>query len=143
MEIDFAKDLAELSETNNVMIKTIECTPPMPDLVVNRLQILDGCKLKITLKNIGTAGVPDIAYGTSSSAVQWRITVDGSPIATGWLSTLDSTRALKTPGAYSNWTWNRALPPGSREVKVEIDFAEDLAELSETNNMSMKSVNCE
>jgi len=140
VEIDTSNKLAEANETNNSYRKTYTCGP---DLVVNQVQVVDGCKLKITLKNIGTAGVPDSAYGSSpATSVQFRATVDGSPFISGWLDTLDSARALKTPGAYSHWTWTSPLPAGSKTVLVEIDTSDKLAEASETNNSYRKTYTC-
>jgi hypothetical protein len=143
VEIDTGNDVAELSESNNWSQKSYTCQPDLPDLIVNRIQILDGCKLKITLKNIGTAGVPNSAYGSSANSVQFRVTVAGNPWISGWLDTLDATKALKTPGAYASWTRNKALPSGTNNVKVEIDTSNKLAELSESNNWSQKSYTCQ
>jgi hypothetical protein len=113
-----------------------------PDLIVNRLQILDDCTLRITIKNIGTAGVPDSAYGTTSSSVGFIVNIDGTTRLGGWLDTLDASKALKTPGAHAAWIWRKPLPEGSRDISVEIDHSNKLAEVDETNNLTNKTNTC-
>ena len=142
VEIDPTSRVTESNENNNVMRERVTCSSVLPDLIVNRIQILDECKLKITIRNIGEAGVPDRAYGYESGCVGFMVKRDGMTCVSGWLSSLDPDQRLKDPGGYSTWTWKRSIPNGTKNISVEIDYKNRLIEANENNNVTNKRVNC-
>ena len=117
-----------------------------PDLIVNEIRASDTCLVRIWVRNVGTAGVPESAYASSGSeAAHFRITnLDTGATISGRLNVLDPERVLQRPGSEVASNWMRVgLSPGSHEMRGEIDTSSKISESDEGNNLMNKSVTCE
>ena len=157
--------LAEGSETFNVQLSNgVGCTNQgaladpvgsgsivdgafnLPDLLVSRIDLVDGCGIQLTLTNAGTGTVPDTAYHpTSGATLQMR--ADG--LAWGGLRLLgaDPSRLLQTSGASVTHRWfpgtpNLELSPGLHQLEATIDQNGVVAEAIESNNTRRQRVAC-
>lgn len=121
-------------------------TKKLPDLIVSNIKLIKNCKIKITIKNIGTAGVPDSGYDLHKGAgIQM---VKGSKAWGGIrLGAIDSTGLLKTPGGSVQHVWfpeakNLALGCGTHSLKVIVDNNNAVKELNEKNNSKTVRLQC-
>lgn len=117
------------------------------DLIVSDIRLIKDCKIQVTLKNIGHAGVPADKYNLPD-AVGVQMTKDGTPWGGIILSGFDPDGHLKTPGSSASWIWfpgaaNLNLSPGAHNIKVEVDNNNKLDEESESNNTLTKTLRCE
>lgn len=117
-----------------------------PDLVVSRIDVIDGCEIQLTLTNAGTGPVPGAAYDPSTGAVL-QMRADG--LAWGGIRLLgaDPSRLLQTPGASVTHLWfpdtpNLALTAGLHQLEATIDQNQVVTESIETNNTRRQRAAC-
>lgn len=118
----------------------------LPDLMVRDIKLVKGCKIQVTLKNIGTAGVPS-SYYDLPNAVGVQMYNGGKPWGGIILKGFDPAGKLKSPGGTATHIWfpdaaNLDLGGGTHIIKVEVDNGKVLTELSETNNTLTRSLTC-
>ena len=118
----------------------------LPDLIVSDIQSISGCKIRITIRNIGRAGVLRTGYDPHKGAVIQMI-MDGKPWGGIRLDAADPSGRLKKPGTSVSHVWfpnaaNLALSPGAHSVKVVIDNNNAVAELNEKNNTKTVRLRC-
>lgn len=118
----------------------------LPDLIVSDIKLIKDCKIEITLKNIGTAGVPASGYDLHKGA---GIQMYKSGKAWGGirLGAVDRSGRLKTPGNSVKHVWfpgaaNLALGAGTHSIKVIVDNNNAVAELNEKNNSKTVRLTC-
>jgi hypothetical protein len=148
--VDQWNDVKEANERNNIRThKRLSCrstsTPGrrMPDLVVKDIKLIKNCKIEVTIKNIGTAGVPDSYYET----VSVQMFKENQPWGGIILKGFDPTGKLKVPGGTATHTWfplaaNLNLEAGTHSIKVIADNGSVLPELNETNNTRTERLTC-
>ena len=117
-----------------------------PDLVVRDIKLVDDCKIEVTIRNIGEAGVPDSSYNLPNAVgVQM---FNGSQAWGGIiLSGFDPQGHLKSPGGTATHIWfpnadNLKLGNGSHAIRVIVDNNNKLPESNETNNSMTKTLTC-
>ncbi len=118
----------------------------LPDLVVSKIKLLDKCRLSITIKNKGNAGVPD-SYYNLPKAVSVQMYNNGKPWGGLILKGIDPKHKLKSPGGSVSHIWfpnaqNLKLSPGNHIIKVIVDSNKALAESNENNNALKTKLNC-
>jgi hypothetical protein len=118
----------------------------MPDLIVSDIALVQGCKIKVTLKNIGTAGVPAAKYNLPK-AVGVQMYKGTQPWGGIILKGFDAAGKLKVPGGTASWIWfpgaaNLNLGPGTHTIRVVVDHNKNLAELNESNNSRTERLTC-
>ena len=116
-----------------------------PDLIVNEIRASDTCLVRIWVRNVGTAGVPESAYASSGpGAAYFRITnLDTGATISGGLNVLDPERVLQRPDSEVASNWMRVgLSHGSHAMRGEIDTNSKISESDEGNNLMNKSVTC-
>lgn len=118
----------------------------LPDLIVRDIRLVKGCKIQVTLKNIGTAGVPS-SYYDLPNAVGVQMYNGGKPWGGIILKGFDPAGKLKSPGGTATHIWfpnaaNLNLGGGTHSIKVEVDNGKVLTELNETNNTLTRRLTC-
>lgn len=118
----------------------------LPDLIVRDIRLVNGCKIQVTLKNIGTAGVPP-SYYDLPNAVGVQMYNGGKPWGGIILKGFDPAGNLKSPGGMATHIWfpdaaNLNLGSGTHSIKVEVDHGKVLTELDETNNTLTRRLTC-
>ncbi len=105
-----------------------------PDLIVKDIVLLDDCRIKVTLKNIGSAGVPDSGYDMSNGAAV-QMYNNNQPWGGIRLGGIDTAGALKTPGGEVSYIWfNRKVGTEIHTIKVVVDNNNAVVESNELNN---------
>lgn len=117
-----------------------------PDLIVRNIRLTEGCKIEVTIKNIGAAGVPD-SYYDLPSAVSVQMYNGPKPWGGIILKGFDPNGKLKNPGGEAVHLWfpdtaNLKLGPGAHSLRVEVDNNKVLQETNEANNSLTVQVNC-
>jgi hypothetical protein len=145
LQVDNNNQVAESNELNNVMTKTLTCTPPAPDLVPVSLTVNSQCQLVVTLMNVGTAPIPDANFaqsGSDSSAIQMYN--DGQPFGGITLGALDLTKQVQPVGGTVTYTWFPGLKifGGPHLVTVVADNNNSIIELNEANNSLTQNLSC-
>ena len=150
--VDLWNDVKESNERNNTHIrKKLSCKTPggikkLPDLIVRDIRLVEGCKIQVTIKNIGTAGVPDSYYDLPNA-----VGVQMYKGTQAWggiiLKGFDPAGHLKSPGGTATHIWfpgaaNLNLPAGTHTLKVIVDHMNVLTELDEGNNSLTRRVTC-
>jgi hypothetical protein len=117
-----------------------------PDLVITDIRLVRGCKILVTIKNIGTVGVPDSFYNLPNAVgVQMY---NGSQAWGGIiLKGFDPQGNLKSPGGSVSHLWfpstaNLNLTPGIHSIKVIVDHSNVLTEANEYNNRLTRRLRC-
>ncbi|MCP4707475.1 MAG: hypothetical protein GY869_02520, partial [Planctomycetes bacterium] len=149
--VDLWNDVKEANERNNSRTrKNLSCrtggTKKLPDLVVKDIRLIKNCKIEVTVKNIGTAGVPS-SYYDLPKAVAVQMYKGTKPWGGLILKGFDPAGKLKVPGGTAVHTWfpraaNLNLTPGTHSIKVIVDNGKVLTELSETNNSLTRRLTC-
>jgi hypothetical protein len=150
--VDLWNDVKEANERNNTLSRRkLSCRPQggtqrMPDLIVRDIKLIKDCKIEVTIKNIGTAGVPDSYYDLPDAVgVQMY---NGTQAWGGIiLKGFDPAGKLKVPGGEAAHVWfplaaNLNLGPGTHSIKVIADHGSVLPELNETNNTRTERLTC-
>lgn len=117
-----------------------------PDLVVSRIDVVEGCEIQLTLTNAGTGPVPGAAYDPTTGAVL-QMRADGGAWGGLRLLAADPSRLLQTPGASVTHLWfpdapNLALTPGLHLLEATIDQNQVVTESIETNNTRRQRAAC-
>lgn len=118
----------------------------LPDLIVRRIRLIKDCKIEVSVKNIGTAGVPD-SYYNLPNAVGVQMYNGTKPWGGLILKGFDPKGKLKSPGGIATYIWfpgasNLNLAQGTHSIKVVVDNNKALTELNENNNSLTKRLNC-
>lgn len=125
----------------------------LPDLKITNIRVIKlnkECKVEITIKNIGTAGVPDEKYGMvgdDSKASSVRVEIGSIPSVGRYLRKVDPDGKLKKPGGEVKHIWFKTdgfstVPPGLHSITAIADDNSRIAELNERNNRLTKRLNC-
>jgi hypothetical protein len=128
--------------------KTTPARPKtMPDLIVSDIRLIKDCKIQITIKNIGTAGVPASGYVLSKGA-GIQMYKGGKPWGGVRLGVIDPSRRLTTPGSVVKHIWfpranNLKLGPGWHSLTVTVDNNNAVKELNEKNNSKTVRQSCQ
>ena len=148
--VDKFNQVKERNERNNKRRTKLRCgsggSAKLPDLIVRNIRLIKNCKIQVTLRNIGQAGVP-ASYYNLPKAVGVQMYVDGNPGGGIILSGFDSAGKLKSPGGTATWTWfpnaaNLNLSSGVHSIKVVVDNNKNLTESNEGNNTLTKRLKC-
>lgn len=118
----------------------------LPDLEVSSIRLIEGCRIEITITNIGTSGVPRAAYH-KRRGVGVQMFKDGQPWGGLSLFGVDPSRRLRTPGASVSYVWfpgatNLMLYEGSHTIRVDVDNNRVLRESNEGNNSRTETLSC-
>jgi hypothetical protein len=158
-KVDPGKKVAESNENNNVTCRPIRIRGKdgqgqdptgaggqrRPDLIVQDLQLVKGCKIKVTIKNQG-GPLPDSAYHmTQGAAVQMYN--GAQPWGGLRLGGIDTAKKLKNPGSSVSHIWfpgaaNLNLTPGTHSIKVIVDNNNAVVESNEGNNTRTERLTC-
>ena len=155
IKIDDENNVVESREDNNgpffvnIVFKGFDIGSQgkrVPDLIVKDIQLLKGCKMKVTIQNIGTAGVPDAGYDLKNG-VAIQMYNGAKPWGGIRLGAIDPAKSLKTPGNSVSWAWfpnaaNLNLTPGVHSIKVVVDNNNAVVESNETNNTRTERLIC-
>jgi hypothetical protein len=147
--VDPGKKVAELNEENNVAmfrIRILNKVVQKPDLIVRAIQVVNNCKIRVTLKNIGQVGVPASFY-SNPNAVGVQMYLDGKPWGGIILQGFDPAGKLKVAGGIASHIWfpratNLNLPGGQHKIKVVVDNNNNLPEIKENNNSLIRTLGC-
>jgi hypothetical protein len=150
--VDMHNDVREANERNNRRTrKRLRCLggggqAKLPDLIVRDIRLVKGCKIQVSVTNIGTAGVPDSFYDLPK-AVGVQMYNNGKPWGGIILSGFDPAGKLKTPGGTATHIWfplaaNLNLGAGIHSIKVIVDHNKVLTESNETNNSLVRRLAC-
>jgi hypothetical protein len=145
LEVDKDHQVSENNEANNVMTRTLTCTPPAPDIIPVSLTVNSQCQLVVTLMNIGTAPIPDANFDqTGPNSVSIQMYNDGQPFGGISLGAFDLNRQLQPVGGTVTYTWFPSLKinGGPHTVSVVADNYNSVAELNEGNNTLTRSLSC-
>jgi hypothetical protein len=157
IHIDDEDDVKEAREDNNfhffvyINFKGFDTTgqqpQQLPDLIVKDLELVQDCKIKVTIANIGSAGVPASGYDLNNGAAiqMYRFAQPWGGIRLG---AIDPSHLLMTPGNSVSWIWfpgaaNLNLTPGTHSIKVVVDNNNAVVESDETNNSRTERLTCE
>jgi hypothetical protein len=129
-----------------VFAQTLDRRQFLPDLVPLDVNLGDGCRIIVTLRNNGPGIVPPAGYSLSppgSSGVQMYN--DGAPWGGIVLGGLDPSHLTQPVGGTVSYAWfpGLALPPGTHVVKVDVDNNNAIAESNELNNSLIKRLTCQ
>jgi hypothetical protein len=118
----------------------------MPDLIVSNIRLIKECQIEVTVKNVGTAGVPAAKYNLPD-AVGVQMYRGDKPWGGIILSGFDPDGKLQSPGGSASWIWfpraaNLQLKPGAHSLKVVVDNNKNLTESNEGNNELTRRVVC-
>jgi hypothetical protein len=117
-----------------------------PDLIVSNIDLIQDCWIRVTIQNIGTAGVPDAVYAGNVCAIQMY---EGNQPHGGMvLSVFDPGGQLKTPGTSVSRVWFQGSPglnldPGTHAIRVDVDADNAVAEANESNNSLTQNLTCQ
>ena len=125
----------------------------LPDLTITNIRVVKinkECKVEITIKNIGTAGVPDEKYGmvgNDSKASSVRVKIGSIPSVGRFLRKVDTDGKLKIPGGEVKNIWFKndsfsTVPPGLHSITAIADDNSKISELNEHNNRLTKRLKC-
>ena len=152
--VDNNNAIAETNESNNSLTRRLTCQKPLPDLVPTNISLRPTgirtntpCAIVVTIKNQGTASVPDAAYVPGASTVQMY--KDGAPWGGNSLSGVDPAKAVQPAGGSVDYLWfggtttpNLLVPPGQHVMRVVVDNTNTIVESNETNNTLTQTVTC-
>ncbi|MCD4741559.1 MAG: hypothetical protein K8R67_03610 [Desulfobacteraceae bacterium] len=118
----------------------------LPDLIVSDIRLIKGCKIQITIKNIGLGGVPTSGYNLHKGAVI-QMYNGGKAWGGMRLGAVDKSRALKRPRNSVKFVWfpqaaNLALGAGTHSIKVVLDNNNAVTEHNEKNNSKTSRLKC-
>jgi len=152
--VDYWNLVQENVEDNNTaVVENMVCgqgqvpVRKLPDLVVQNVSLEPGCKIRVSIANIGTAGVPDAGYDLGSG-VAIQMYKGALPWGGIRLGAIDPTGLLKTPGNSVSWVWfpaaaNLDLARGVHLLKLVVDNNNAVSEMDETNNSFSQRVICQ
>jgi hypothetical protein len=129
-----------------VLAQPLDRRQILPDLVPADVTVGVDCRIVVTLKNNGPGIVPNSGFSQSppaSSGVQMYN--DGAPWGGIVLGALDPSHSIQPAGGTVSYTWfpGLALPPGTHEIKVDVDNNNTIAESNERNNSLTKKLSCQ
>ncbi len=117
-----------------------------PDLVVSNIDLIQDCWIRVTIQNVGTAGVPNPVYTGNLCAIQMY--QGNQPHGGMVLSVFDPGGQLKAPGTSVSKVWFQGSPglnlnPGTHVIRVEVDTGNAVAEANESNNSMTRNLTCQ
>lgn len=101
--IDPDNVLKETNRSNNTLVKSLSCSPPLPDLKLSAISFDANCLTTLNVENAGDAPLASNAYSTAYGAYIQRF-VDGRPMGQIHLNSLDPAKKLTAPGGAVMWT---------------------------------------
>jgi hypothetical protein len=137
--IDSRDCLEELNEDNNDLTRRAACIPDLPDLVIEEIRILEGCRVFIKLKNIGRAPLTRAAY-YGSRKVWLYLYKNNSSIWRETLINFDPSRRLARVGGVAGAQYQLSIGGGTFYLKAVIDKENYLEEIKERNNTKVMHV---
>lgn len=144
---DSLNGIRESNETNNELtVKLSPCAKNLPDLVITDIRFVEDCKIQVTIKNAGRAGLPIGAYD-DDSGVAIQMYNEGKPWGGIRLSGIDRSQSLNTPGSSVSFLWfpdaeNLQLGPGTYTIKLIVDRDDLVYESNEVNNSKTVKLIC-
>lgn len=144
---DSLNGIRESNETNNELtVKVSPCAKNLPDLVVTDIRLVKDCKIQVTIKNAGNAGLPIGAYD-DNRGVAIQMYNGGKPWGGLRLSGVDPSQTLNTPGSSVSFLWfpdaeNLKLTPGTYTIQLVIDKDDLVYESNEVNNSKTVKLVC-
>lgn len=143
---DYPKAVTESDEDNNEKYESFTVKKGAPDLIVKNLELVQDCKIKVTIANIGTAGVPASGYDLNNGAGIQMYRFD-QPWGGIRLGAVDPSHLLMTPDKSVSWIWfpgaaNLNLAPGTHTIRVVVDNNNAVVESDETNNSRTAQLTC-
>ncbi len=140
--------MAESNENNNQFgpVRLVCQGPAKPDLVVRDIRLVQGCKMQVTIANIGKAGVPASGYDPGHG-VALQMAKGNKPWGGIRLSVVDPAKKLAKPGGAVTFLWfpdasNLALSQGPNYMMLTIDANNAVSESNEGNNVFKKMLYC-
>lgn len=120
--IDENSMVTEANETNNKLSRTLSCTPALPDLTIDQLTFDNECRVQVTIRNIGNAGVSSSHYGN----VTVSRTIDGAGKGFIRLSDMDGQGQVAAQGGSVTWTdWPEFRPANDARYKLSVPAGGD------------------
>ena len=118
----------------------------LPDLIVSNIELIKGCKIQITIRNIGAAGVPNSGYDLRKG-VGIQMFKGGKAWGGIHLGAVDRSGRLKSPGSSVRIIWfpkakNLTLGCGIHSIKVIVDNNHTVNEKNENNNSKTVRLQC-
>lgn len=147
--VDPGKRVPETNENNNTYCSKLKVRKKaLPDLVVSDISLVKECWIKVTVRNIGAAGLPNWVYsGPQAAQATIQMYKDGGPWGGMAIKVFDPAGKLKTPGASVTGLWFKGspgleLPSGAHTVKVIVDSSNKVDESNDTNNTLTRRLRC-
>ncbi len=146
--VDYWNKIPEFNEKNNKMTVLLVCTPKkLPDLTIKNIMLLRGCKMRVTIANIGKGELPKKAYNMHGGGVTIQMYNNNKPWGGIVLGTVDTAKKLAKPGGTLSFDWfvgakNLTLKPGKNRIKLTIDDGNTVKESNESNNTMTKTLKC-
>ncbi len=147
--VDPGRVVHESNENNNtICLKLSVKGKDKPDLIVSNLKVVKDCWIEVTIKNIGSAGLPGWVYsGAATTNAGIQMHMDGTPWGGMAIKMFDPRGILKTPGGAVTKLWFKGsagiqLSPGFHYVKVVADVHKKINESNEQNNTMVKRLQC-
>ncbi len=146
--IDSNHKVTESNEANNQFgpVRLVCQGPAMPDLIVRDMRLVQGCKVQVTIANVGKAGLPASAYD-HAHGVALQMARNNLPWGGIRLAFVDPGHNLSRPGGTVTFLWfpdtsNLALSPGANSMVLTIDASHVVQESNEGNNALRKVLYC-
>jgi len=145
--VDYWNKIPESNKKNNKKTVLLICKPKkLPDLTIKNITLLKGCKIRVTIANIGKGELPNKAYNMHGG-VSIQMYNNNKPWGGIVLGAVDTEKKLVKPGGTLSFEWfpmakNLTLKPGNNKIKLTIDNKNTIKESNERNNTIIKTLNC-
>ncbi len=159
--VDMTRQIRESNERNNIKSAKLSCSSniilkpigkkhlfqkALPDLVVKKIQAVNGCGIRVTIANIGKGGVPASGYD-SHNGVAIQMYNNNKPWGGIRLSAIDKNKRLLKGKGVITFIWfpgakNLKLKSGKNLIKLVIDNNHVVKESNERNNVKSKLLTC-
>ena len=146
--VDLWNKIPESNKKNNKMTVLLVCKPKkLPDLTIKNIKLLRGCKMRVTIANIGNGELPKKAYNMHGGGVAIQMYNNNKPWGGIVLGAVDTAKKLAKPGGTLSFDWfvgakNLTLKPGKNKIKLTIDNGNTVKESNENNNTITKTLQC-
>jgi len=140
--LDYADEIREADEDNNIVNNIYVAPCSLPDLVVEKLSLDENCRLRIHLKNQGDGDVPDIAwaYEFMDNCGVTIYTGDQAWACIPFIS-MDPSHALEPPGGTVTYTSELKISQDT-VVTAVVDSTGTVNESDERNNKWVQPLSC-
>ena len=147
--VDSGKKITEQNENNNTTCRKLRVKGKgQPDLIVSNIKTVKDCWVKVTVRNIGSSGLPDWVYsGPDMADAAIQLYNDGGPWGGMAIDMFDPAEKLKVPGGSVSKIWFKGspgleLPPGTHTVKAVVDIHNKIDESNNSNNSLTRRLQC-